>query len=486
MSTTVSLTKFAGMTNDEHDPSVSACMLSKGFDIHTRPNRLSPRRSSENGYAFQDLVRMVNFLYANNRLYGLGTLNSGTPSTFIQYTSTIDVPSWTSTANNSAAGAPDQNLFSYYRGYIYGASSGSRLWQYDVTGATSFTSTWQSLSYSSIGQGLVHSQDDILYIPYDNKIAAWDGSSFNATAIVLPDIYTVASISEYGNYLAIACKPASGYGNSRMFLWDRDQSLSTLSESIDWGEGSLAVCEEIQGALVGVSISNVVAVAPKLILKVYTSQGAQTFLELPVTTTSFIYTKQKVDGGLFFLADLTINGERHTGAWSVTGNTTSGFSFVHEYLPDNDTDLDLGTGLLHGFNIVGGFAYIAYETNGVFYLSKTDDQTNFDSTSVRVTTANQGMPAADRPRIKKLQAVSLSYIPLPSNASATLEYCVDGGDWIAIFAETTDGVPSTEMTVDASGTAFADGRNYQFRVKSNGGAEITGLQYRYKPLETNL
>ncbi|GAH30408.1 unnamed protein product, partial [marine sediment metagenome] len=63
----------------------------------------------------------------------------------------------------------------------------------------------------------------------------------------------ITSICEFGNYLAIGAAPLSGLGGSVVYLWDRDSSLTTLSEIIDFGEGNLRVLEEIDGVLIGIS-----------------------------------------------------------------------------------------------------------------------------------------------------------------------------------------------------------------------------------------
>ncbi len=96
------------------------------------------------------------------------------------------------------------------------------------------------------------------------------------------------------------------------------------------------------------------------------------------------------------------------------------------------------------------------------------------------------MPESDRTGMKKLEAVSLSTEPLPSGASATLKYRVDGGAWVTILTETTAGNITTEQTVDADGDAFTDGREYEFAAESLNGAEITEVKYKYSPHKNTL
>ena len=151
-------------------------------------------------------------------------------------------------------------LFVFYKktGLIYGgrgtsATAGSAIWAYDPTGAATFAESALTVSFTSLAQGLVHSKDDILYIPYDNKIAKNDNGSWTAVALTLPSHLKITSIAEYGNYLAIACAPLSGVGESIVYLWNRDETTTVLSQSIPWGEGNLTILEEIEGYLIGVS-----------------------------------------------------------------------------------------------------------------------------------------------------------------------------------------------------------------------------------------
>lgn len=50
--------------------------------------------------------------------------------------------------------------------------------------------------------------------------------------------------------------PAFTGGRSNVYLWDMSEDR-TFNESIDWGEGSLMILENLGGTLVGVSISDV-------------------------------------------------------------------------------------------------------------------------------------------------------------------------------------------------------------------------------------
>ena len=85
---------------------------------------------------------------------------------------------------------------------------------------------------------------------------------------------------------------------------------------------------------------------------------------------------------------------------------------------------------------------------------------------------------------KQLVSISLSYVPLPTAGSVKLEYRVDAGSWTEIFTETTDSVLITEAKVDTNGALFTEGREYEFRITSTGGAEVTELKYKTELMGT--
>src|SRR3990167_10474474 len=242
--------------------------LIKNFDAHTYPKKLVPYRSSESGDTAASTSKKQNFCVAlrtgtTYSLYALG-VKSGADTAEVLYKNLTQASAndlidggWQATGAaakyQSASGVTNFNLFVYYAkvGRIFGAKAGTTIWVYDPAGSADFledgTGNSRSITYTNIAQGLVHSKDDNLYIPYDNKIAKNDNGSWTAVALTLPSHFKITSISEYGNYLAVACSPLSGVGESIVYLWNRDETTTILSQSIPWGEGNLTVLEEIEG-----------------------------------------------------------------------------------------------------------------------------------------------------------------------------------------------------------------------------------------------
>ena len=341
---------------------------------------------------------------------------------------------------------------------------------------------------------MVHSKDDIRYIPYDNKIAKNDNKTWTNAALTLPTHLKINSISEFGNYLAIGCAPLSSvFGNSIVYLWDRDSSLATLSESIDWGAGNLKVLQQIGNELIGISLAgNVLSrFNDRIIFRVYTASGAVEIAEFifdSSSSTILPIAKQVIDNRLWFMMDGKVNGSQREGVWSI-GRTLDGtFSIVHERTPDNDTAL-IQSKTLKNFILVGDFLFQAYFSSGVYALSKTNDQNTYSATAIRETTINPGMIEGDRTKKKQLEAVSLSYEPFPSGGSAVLEYRVDSSDgtWTTVLTETTSNKITTERTKIDAGTEFTSGREYEFRITTTSKKiVVTELKYKYSILETSI
>lgn len=474
-----------GMVNDPRTPTEGYSRLLKNFEAHLFPHKLVPHRSSESADASASTSRKANFTFgvvsSMTRLYALGV--AGIDKASVHYLTDPAGTTWNDPANNeSSAGARATTFFIHYKNYIYGARAGTNFWRHgDITGSPSWTDSWQSVTYTNIAQGLVHSKDDILYIPYDNKIASFDNSTFTAAALTLPSDKVITSISEYGNYLAIATRPVSGVGKSVVYLWDLNASLPTLSESIDFGEGNIRIIEEIDGILVGVSVTPNNSFDDIIAFRYYAGGStAQTFLQMvsdSTTVTPIPLAKMKKNNYLFFLMHIVIDGATHQGLWKL-GRRTPGepFSLTFDRSPNNDTAIDIANAL-NGFTFFGDYAFISYiNASSAWALSKTDDQANYTATAILETTIQNG---GDSGRSKKLIGVTTMMEALPTAGQVVLKYKKDEEtSFTTIFTETTD------STIRRSEANFGfEFKEITFRVESTGGAAITGIRYKYEFVE---
>lgn len=499
-----------GIVNNIRDPREDTAIAVTNFDINTL-NRLVPEVSTEDGDDQSSTRKIGNYTIGfwtpatEWRLFSLGVV-SGTGRAQINMkqldaggSQDMTDEFWATPANNaSSSGNVNYNFFTYYHrtGKIYGARAGTHFWAFTPDGSTAFNDTELAVSYSHVAQGLVHSKDDILYVPYYNSngaagsrsfIATNDAGSWTAQALTLPDHLIPTSIAEYGNYLAIACSPASGVGNSIVYLWDRDASLTTLSESVDWGTGDINVLGEIGGVLVGVSISanSVTRFDDRIIFRYLSGNKAVRFFELPSSgTINLLKRYQIVDNRIYFLLETTIDGEERAGMWSFGRSlNNSSFTLSHELTQENDTAI--GNGSLQGFIKVNDFTFISYTNNaGTWKTSKTDYGQTYTATSIYEKLFN----TVSSNVTKELRGLTITHAPLPAAGQVVVKYKLDEAtSWTTLLTNTTDNsIRSSAINIESSGAEVEQYKEIKLRIESTGKAEITGIILNEETIDDDI
>lgn len=486
-----------GMVNDKRTPLENACRVVSNFDILTTPFKLRPYRDNEDGDAGSSTSQKQNFAVGAHpssgyALYGLGITGSNNPEVLYKDlatgvdTSDLDDSGWDNTANNSGSNTLMPELFVFYEktGKFYGAQSSDQIWSYSPTGPT-----WVNDAYPAVAtfsatdincNGLVHSKDDILYIPIGNVIYKNNNDSWSSP-LSLPSHFKITSIAEYGNFLAIACAPKTNQGRSRIYLWDRGDNPATLSESIDC-EGLVQVLDVVDGLLVAISKSGNNSFNDKVIFSYYNNKPeTEKIMELFADTSTTIQlktAKQHINNRLYFMLHITLDGVIRSGVWSF-GRSSTGQSLALTHEREIATDYDANDTLLN-FIIVGDYVFQAYTDSSTYKVVKTNNATSYTLPSVYETVINPGVALPDRQIKKQLNFVAVKYEALPSAGQVILKYKVDGDtSWTTIFTETTNGATVTEKQITAK-----IGRDYQFRLESTGGAVITSFKAVYSRLET--
>lgn len=505
MSTLVVIdTHDGGQVNDPRDPRTNVVRNIQHFDNYTNPKKLTPYRSMVADLADAettlDADKIQMFCSGNGTIYGLGRAASGNSHTeiFGKLTPADMTTGWTPLAG-SATYNDGFLMFLYYNNYLYGGN-GHGVWKYgDVTSSPSFTDG-DSTSYIPTGQGIVHSADNVMYFPVGNVVVYNNtnaGGSGYGVGFTLASGSKITALCEFGNYLAIGYNLSNG--KCAVGMWDRDVTNTQLAEKVDWGIGSLLLLETVEGTLCGISTTgnstNSLAGLTRVYFKSYeysylsSYEGlntVNTFAELVCSAISVtISSQQRFNELFYFLGTLTLaNGIFYQGLWKIFRNAAGAMAVSFDILPQNGTSL--GNGILYGFYRYGDYIFIAFEkSDGTNTVWRTNDQVGYIATSEWDTTINQGMTPEDRVEKKKLLAVGALYEPLPSAAIITVQYRVDGGSWVTIFTETTDGQVRTEPQTNAGANgAFTDGFEYEFRVQSTGGGEVTALIYKYDTIKT--
>lgn len=497
-----------GIVNDPRNPAENVCRVVSNFNIFENPYKMVPYRDSEDGDSGASTSQKQNFciaLRSGYQIFALGVKSgTGIAEVLMKALTTgastdLDDNGWSTPTNNqSASGATSFNLFIPYKNkttgkdFIFGATGGTSIWAFDPTSVGVWNDTALSLTYTNIAQGLVHSRDDILYIPYDNKIAKKNGGTlatdnWTAAALTLPTNLYITSIAEYGNYLAIACAPLSGFGSSIVYLWDRDASLATLSESIDWGNGILKVLEVIDGVLIGISMigGTFTTFNDRIIFRYLSGNQAVKFQEITGSTSSILLqTKQKINSRLYFMMKISLNGATRAGVWSVGRTPNSPFTIVHERSHINDTALV--NGVLKNFFIVDDYTFISYvDESSNYALSKTNDASSYSATSVRETQIFNGGDSSVK---KRLVGVTVMTDYLPAAGQVVLKYKKDEEtSYTTIFTEATDNSISHSATkIESSGAILPEFKEICFRIESTGGAVITGLKFKAELLDKDI
>src|SRR3990167_1368512 len=526
------ITDFSkGMTNDPREKDTRYAQLIKGFDAHTYPRKLVPLRDSESGDSAASTSKKQNFCVALSKdlgtyaLFALG-VKSGVTNAEILYKKLTQVDNdalggatWTAPtdANHQSVNTFTWfELFVYYRktGLIYGArgtsaTAGIKIWAFYPNAATAFdediitTNGGTPFAFTHIRQGLVHSKDDILYIPYYNNaggagaksfIAKNNNGSWTTNALTLPDHLIPNSICEYGNYLAIGCAPASGIGKSVVYLWDRDATLTTLAESIDWGEGNLKVLEEIEGHLIGVSSMGIDATTGastqlygELVIRTYSGRTANVLKGFISTGNSvkLLIAKQKVNHFLYFLcSNLALNGTGHVGLWKI-GRVSSDTPFALTFNRSPSNDDSVANVALKNFFIIGDYAFISYVNPTDFALTKTSESsTGFGSTSATY----ESLIFGDSKQNKKLISVWVNHEALAATRSVILKYKLNAEtSYTTILTNTTANSFFKEATnIESSGANLPQFREISFQILNTTGTPITGLGFKYEEIMDGL
>jgi len=477
--------------------SVGARVISN-FNALSDPHRLKPYNSTESGDDSASTSKKRDFTLAIRtgttwNFYALG-VKSGAATAEVLMKSLTDLAddTWdTPTNNQSSSGSKNDGLFVYYKhttaanSRIYGARASRYIWAFDPTSAQAWNDSELDLtSFTNIAQGLVHSKDDILYIPYDNKIASNNQGSWTAAALTLPSHLYITSICEYGNYLAIACAPLAGVGRSVVYLWDRDASLTTLSESIDWGSGVLKIIEEVDGVLIGITLEGNTSLSfnQRVIFKYLSGGEAIKFAEFLSSTTQLPIGKQKANNRLYFLMKLTINGTVRDGLWSIGRTPNRGMTLYHEQTINNNADGSNYT--LNNFFILGDYNFISYNNGSAEALSKTTDGTTYSINGIYESL----IFGEDSSKTKKLIGATVMTEALPTNGSITLSYMKDEeSSWTEIFTDGTDNsISHSAINTESDGATLPEFKEIQFQIKATGGAVVTGLKFKYEELDKDI
>lgn len=484
----ISIADFnGGISDDPRKQTTNEFQITKHFDIFSNPKRLTPYRSLEtdthDGSSSTGMKQysVRDFLYASAsaKLYGLGQTAGGL--TKIVYKSDATTGNWTLPSGSEGNGAVQNGCFVEYKDYLWGFQGTNQVWKWGLlSGTPSITDSVNTTAstITSVANGVI-AKDDNLYLPYNNIITRVNSSgTFSDAVLTLPTNFKITSICSFGNYLAIGCSPKNSFnGVSKVFLWNL--TSTDVTEVIDWGEGDLRVLDTIEGLLVGVSdryLNNSTGAGKgSMIVQVYSGGSPQVVKEIftqALTGKTMPISKAVKNNRLFFSAKIMTNSAGTTyneGIWSF-GRKNSGYLYA---LTLDIVDESVNTSGIQAFGTAANYFFIAHSADGS--IDKTDDTAAYTTTSVYESQIfDFGYVDSD----KRLESLKVSFRPQAAGETVTAKYRIDGATaWTTIGSGTTDGALSrTFVSIESTDTPFASGREYEFRLESTGGAEITGFK----------
>jgi len=475
-----------GVSDDPREDNASKFQVTKHFDVFSQPNRLTPYRDMEadtnDGSTATGMKTYVvkDFVYhsASAKLYGLGA--SATGKTKIVYKEDATTGNWTLPASSEGTGDVKNGCLVEYKDYLWGFQGTTDVFKYGLlSGTPAITNGAGTVAtITSVAQGVI-AKDDNLYLPYNNKLVRVNaGGTVQDEALVLPTNFKITSIANYGNYLAIACAPVSTFsGVSKVFLWNLISD--DVQEAIDWGEGELRVLETIEGLLVGVTdryLNNATGAGRgSMIIQVYGGGVPQVIKEVfteALTGKSMPLSKAVKNNRLFFAAKIMTNSagtEYNEGVWSFgRKNVNYPFSLTLDYISENITSSGI-----QSFGSAANYFFISHSADGS--IDKTNDTASYTFTSIYESQIhNFGEPNAD----KTLKSLKVSFRKLISGETLVAKYRVNGASsWTTIGTfNTVDKLSKTFLNIESTGLSFTSGHEYEFRLESTGGLEITGLK----------
>lgn len=493
MSKTITINNFSGgLAEDVRETRSNTFSTCKNFDSVTKENRLTPYGELEaealssgdiKDSLLSDIARDT-----SGYIYAIGRTSSGTPTgttVFIKDSATNIASTFSVHASTGAGTTYRANSLTQFGSAFYFIDSNHNLKKmafpstFSTAGTIDMTSSWTN---ELIPKPFVHPLKKYLYASVGQYFARVtdSGTYADLTSLVLPASQYTSSLCDYGSYLAIATAPSFTGGRSVVYLWDMDEN-KTFNESIDWGEGSLLVLENIGGTLIGISTNDATYTnastyttykTKKITVRALVGNQAVVIREFVVDSTiSLRNFKATVNGRLYFGCDYD------DSLYVVYKNKNGNIVVSKAHYMNNGSSITT----LRGINMVGDYLFIGFDTDSVtgnFYRTKVSPAYTFSS--VYETTINPNMESGDRSKKKKLKAVSVA--KHSTTGTVTVYYSIDGGTTYTQLGSTLGGLVN-KMVNEYTGIPMEDAYEYKFKVISDSGAEITEFKYSYETIE---
>jgi hypothetical protein len=427
-----------GQSDDIRLPIANQGALIKHFNIFNSAKKLIPYRSTEvdiNDGSTADGMKQYDVrdfqLGSNGKLYGHAKVVA-TGYTKVVSKADPTTGNWTleATAEGNAVRIP--GCFIEWQGawWMFAGTTAISKWTIGSTFSNAVGTA--GVTITTVAQGIVGA-DNNLYMFYNNRVVrvAPDGTVSDNVLTALPSDMRITSVARYGTYLAIGMAygtsaSAAPSGASKVFLWDMVTD-TTVSDVIDWGDGSLMVLGNIEGRIVGVSdkyMSSTLGVGQgAMVIRMWSGGIPQIMKEViatqNVTLGRFLNTAVVKDNKLYWVASVPFGNSSSTestfklGIWCYgRKNTNSNFALSLDYIEEA---IDTANYKIVSFGNAGNFWFINHSADGS--ITKTDDTGLYSFTSIY-----ESQKLGDGKKTKKLIGAGVTTEPLPLSGSVTLKY----------------------------------------------------------------
>lgn len=484
-----------GWADDIREPTATKVHVAENFDLFSNPRKASPLSTTtdDTGAGAKQIIKMTNTEGTIAFAYGLGIVDgSNRTKIFGKATATA---AWadTSIASVQATGGTsrDTTMMVLYKDKLYGTQrdgGGTHfVWEGNVS-ENSFTDEYSGSSgIGATGQGIVHSHDDVLYIPDGDGISTLNNTTIGKDTLSLPSNMSAVSIAQYFNFLAVGMTPLNTNEDMHVFLWDRVNT--DVTETINLGPGTLLWVAEAEGSLFVASIQTTSYTAnsageDKLVIGKYVGRGEfETVFEIinegGHSGSKFGNQVWKEGEKIYFAGGTTRSGVRRDGLWVIGRRTPKEpFGITMEMFDDNGT---LNPNPIDNRMI--------FKKSGRWYLknqepssiSEVTYSTNLftSGTSIIETVVNPAMAAQDRFEHKEFRTFSINHTPLSIDGTIVVKYQKDENIGTTTWSTFLTSDVQNDIKKDAD-PEIGDFREVRFRIESTEEGEPIGFEYTYE------
>jgi len=509
------ITRFdGGMSDDPRQPVNNAGALVKHFDVFSNPFKLTPYRSttsdmndgsSATGMKTYD-VRHIQ-LGSNGKVYGLGKNGSGYPKVVSKTSPTA--ANWTLEATAEGNAARILGAFIEWQGAWWFFEGTNKLSKWVIGSTVTDGVATLGSTITTVAQFIVGG-DNNLYGFYNNKVVRISpaGAVTDDCCAAIPSDMRITSVTRWGSYLMIGMAygtsaTASPTGRSQVFQWDMT-STTTITDTVDWGEGALMCLGNIEGAVVGVSdkyLSSSLGLSRgSMVVRMWSGGMPSVEKEIvanqTVTLGRFLNEVVIKNNKMYWVASVPFNlstateSTFHLGIWSFgRKNRYSNFTLSLDYIEEN---VDTSNFYINSFGAAGDFWFINHSSD--FSIHRTANASTYTFTSIFETQlwnggyTDKGLLYSDSSSTKKAIGATVFFAPLPSGGSVTLKYRKDEDTaFTTVFTfSTANAIRHSAINIESTGANLPTWKEILWRIESTGGAEVTGFKSKSEVIEDDI